>query len=314
MSWRNSPKIAIHPAAEWFPLLPRDELEALAKDIKENYLREKVTVITEGGRQLVIDGRNRLDAIELAGFNVVDPQTDRLLKSVCSDWPKGKDRDPATVEAFIVSKNIHRRHLTADQKRDLIAKLLKAKPERSNLATAKIAHADDKTVATVRQDLEANSEIPNKTDRVEASGRKARGRKPAGKKSAAKEESAPAASVSAANDHPVARTEQTSAEKQPVEGVSETVKHMADWLDKLSPDERQEVWEIALLRHREFLELSTATIDAITWEGCTDLLRRAADYMRGMAEESENRRQADAVEELEEAIATCEEAANAAAD
>jgi hypothetical protein len=43
MSWRNSPAITIHPAAEWFPLLPKDELEALAKDIKENYLREKVT-------------------------------------------------------------------------------------------------------------------------------------------------------------------------------------------------------------------------------------------------------------------------------
>jgi hypothetical protein len=125
--------------------------------------------------------------MELAGFNVVNRQTNRLLAAVCTDLTKGSDidlADPTKVEAFIVSKNIHRRHLTQDQKRELIEKLLKAKPERSNLATAKLAHADDKTVAAVRRDLEANSEIPNKTDRVEATGRKARGRKPA-KKSAA---------------------------------------------------------------------------------------------------------------------------------
>ena len=45
--------------------------------------------------------------------------------------------------------NIQRRHLTAEQKRDLIAKLLRANPERSDRATAKIAKVDNKTVAVV---------------------------------------------------------------------------------------------------------------------------------------------------------------------
>jgi hypothetical protein len=32
---------------------------------------------------------------------------------------------------YVLSANLHRRHLTADQKRELIAKVLKAKPEAS---------------------------------------------------------------------------------------------------------------------------------------------------------------------------------------
>jgi hypothetical protein len=42
----------------------------------------------------------------------------------------------------------------------LIAKVLKAKPEASNRQIAKQVKADDKTVATVRRELEATAEIP----------------------------------------------------------------------------------------------------------------------------------------------------------
>ena len=171
-SWRNSPNIAIHPAAEMFPLLPEDELADLARDIKTNRLREKVAVIIKGNRQLVIDGRNRLDALERAGFCIVD-ECGRLDKSVCLDLAGNHDLDlvdPAKVEAFIISKNIHRRHLNADQKRELAARLLKADPNRSNRAIAGDVKLDDKTVASMRQTLEASAEIPHiaPTERVDA--------------------------------------------------------------------------------------------------------------------------------------------------
>src|SRR5262249_37656356 len=58
------------------------------------------------------------------------------------------------------SANLHRRHLTADQKRELIAKVLKAKPEASNNTIAKQVRADGKTVAKARRKLESTSEIP----------------------------------------------------------------------------------------------------------------------------------------------------------
>ena len=53
--------------------------------------------------------------------------------------------------------NIRRRHLNAEQKRDLITKLLKVTPEKSNNSIAKTIGVDDKTVGTVRDKLETTS-------------------------------------------------------------------------------------------------------------------------------------------------------------
>jgi hypothetical protein len=79
--------------------------------------------------------------------------------------------------SYVVSANIHRRHLTAEQKRGLITLFLKINPEKSDRQVAAATKVDHKTVAKVRREEEANGEIPHKP-RKEASGRKARGRKP----------------------------------------------------------------------------------------------------------------------------------------
>jgi hypothetical protein len=77
--------------------------------------------------------------------------------------------DPYT---YVISANIHRRHLTAEQKRELIAKLLKAKPEASDRQTATAIKVDHKTVGAVRADLEGRGEIPHVSTRTDTSGRK----------------------------------------------------------------------------------------------------------------------------------------------
>jgi ParB-like chromosome segregation protein Spo0J len=138
-----------------------DDLAALAADIKAYGLREPIKLDRDGR---LVNGRNRLAARDLAG---IVPRFKRLGPRV-------------DLVAYIVSANLHRRHLTAEQKRDVIAALLRAKPERSDRETARIAQVSDKTVATVRADLEANAEIPHKPSRAEVSGRVARGRKPSG--------------------------------------------------------------------------------------------------------------------------------------
>lgn len=70
-----------------------------------------------------------------------------------------------------------RRHLSREQKRELIAESLRADPGLSNREHARRTGASDKTVQAVRADAEANAEIPHYApgDRVEASGRAARG-------------------------------------------------------------------------------------------------------------------------------------------
>jgi hypothetical protein len=98
--------------------------------------------------------------------------------------------------AYVISTNIHRRHLTREQKTELIERLLKANPERSDRATAKIAHFDNKTVAAVREKLGATEEIPQLKKRTGKDG-KAR-TQPVGKRarpSDAQAQKVPAASA-----------------------------------------------------------------------------------------------------------------------
>jgi hypothetical protein len=75
---------------------------------------------------------------------------------------------------FVIGQNILRRHLTSAQKSELIAKLLKANPEQSDRAVAKIAKVHNETVAAVRAKGEASDEIRHipPTERVDAGGRK----------------------------------------------------------------------------------------------------------------------------------------------
>ena len=61
--------------------------------------------------------------------------------------------------AYVISANIHRRHLTAEQKRELIAKLIKATPEKSDRQIAETVKASPTTVGTVRAGMEAKGEV-----------------------------------------------------------------------------------------------------------------------------------------------------------
>lgn len=92
----------IHPAANLFPMLPASELQALADDIKANGQHEPA-VVFDGQ---VIDGRNRIAACALAG---VEPRV-RTMPS-CPD-----------PVAYVLSLNLHRRHLDESQRGIVAAK------------------------------------------------------------------------------------------------------------------------------------------------------------------------------------------------
>lgn len=86
----------IHPAAEIFPMMSDSELSELANDIKENGQIEPV-VIYDG---MVLDGRNRLRACEIAE---IEPKAHELTGI----------NSPVI---YVLSKNLHRRHLTPSQR------------------------------------------------------------------------------------------------------------------------------------------------------------------------------------------------------
>src|SRR4030095_4903465 len=74
-SWRDVYKV--HPAADLFPMLPEDELRKLGEDIKANGLRSPIVLWAPSNNEddkefFVLDGRNRLDAMELVGLNIID--------------------------------------------------------------------------------------------------------------------------------------------------------------------------------------------------------------------------------------------------
>jgi hypothetical protein len=170
-SWRDV--LPIHPAANLFPRMTPDELAALGKDIKRNGLTSPIVLWSDGKAPArLFDGINRLDAIEMAiGPAMVGPPSLSAGKDflACNKViVLDRSVDPY---AFVISANIHRRHLTTEQKREIVAALLKANPERSNNATAKIAKVDDKTVGAVRAELERRSEIPNVSTRTDSKGR-----------------------------------------------------------------------------------------------------------------------------------------------
>ena len=148
MSWRDH--IKVHPAADLFPMMSESELIELGKNIRANSII--VTKIAYYKGEL-LDGRNRLEAMEREGITL--------------DWANIKDSAvvlhlDASIDPYeyVISANLHRRHLTSEQKRELIDKVLKAKPEVSNAAIAKQTKTTDKTVAKRRRKLESTSEIP----------------------------------------------------------------------------------------------------------------------------------------------------------
>ena len=172
-SWRDV--LPVHPAAELFPLMSPDELRTLGEDIIKSGLTSPIALWRADPKapEQLLDGRNRLDAIEMTtGCQVIVGAPSLMAGEDFLACDKvivlDKSVDPYS---YVISANINRRHLTGEQKRDLIAKLLKATPEKSNRQIAETVKADHKTVASVRAEKEATGEFPQLTKTVGKDGK-----------------------------------------------------------------------------------------------------------------------------------------------
>ena len=93
-----------HEVANIFPMMQGEEFNALKADIAANGLREPIWLHPDGR---IIDGRNRyLACCELG----MEPE--------CRTWDGA-----GSLVAFVVSLNLHRRHLTESQRAMIAAKL-----------------------------------------------------------------------------------------------------------------------------------------------------------------------------------------------
>jgi ParB-like chromosome segregation protein Spo0J len=106
------PTYPLHPVASLFPAMTPKDYADLKADIKANGQREPIWLHDDQ----VIDGRHRLRACEELG----------ITPSLCT-WRGG-----SSLVAFVVSLNLHRRHLDASQRAAIgveVEALLKAENE-----------------------------------------------------------------------------------------------------------------------------------------------------------------------------------------
>lgn len=112
-----------HPLANLFPLIEGEAYEQLVDDVRQNGVREPI-VLLDGK---ILDGRNRYRAGLEAGFFTPSAEGSPI------PHPQymfdhfggiGKDLDPL---AWVISKNLNRRHLTDDQRRMVAARVANLK-------------------------------------------------------------------------------------------------------------------------------------------------------------------------------------------
>jgi hypothetical protein len=153
--------LPFHPIADIFPLMEGAEFDELVADIKANALRSKIT-LHEG---MILDGRNRYRAMLAAGHTPNKGHFHKYEPAVPSDTPLN----------FVIRANLLRRHLTAEQKRDVLVKLVAAQPEKSDRQLAKEAGVTHPTMAKARRQAERSGKgLPVGGKRTGADGKRRR--------------------------------------------------------------------------------------------------------------------------------------------
>ena len=139
MTTKAQVSIEVHPAALLFPMMEQEELNKLADDIAANGLMEPI-VIYQGQ---ILDGRNRLAACTLAD---VEP---KFVEA----------EDVASPTIYVLSRNLHRRHLTVSQRAAIAAdtaEMLREEAHYRQIANLKNQHVGSYAPNGVNEPFHAN--------------------------------------------------------------------------------------------------------------------------------------------------------------
>jgi len=138
-----------HPITGDYDDFTKEELEALRKSLRERGLVVPVVI----WRDQIVDGKHRSKLCREEGVPLrYDDITERCPT---------EEQMRAHVRALNERRRANTKPLTTKQKRERIEAALRANPERPNLQIAKEIGVDDKTVASVRHEMEGRSEFPN---------------------------------------------------------------------------------------------------------------------------------------------------------
>jgi len=124
-------------------------------------------------RYELLDGRNRLDAMEAAGLLANGYKTTNI-ETMLEYWrvPATLVQPPTDPRAYVLSANIRRRHLPPEDKDRLIAELIKLNPTRSSRQIAKDAGVSHTKVSEERKKLEQSGDVATGLHVVDTKGRK----------------------------------------------------------------------------------------------------------------------------------------------
>jgi hypothetical protein len=157
-----SGNLSAHRHSQLLPKMSKEEMSELVADIEKNGLQQPI-VLYKGE---VLDGNHRYWACTAA--------------KKPSSFVEFEGTD-AEAQSFVVRANIHRRHLTPEQRRGIIATLLKADPTQSNRRIAETAKASHHTVEDVRAELETTGQVAQ-LEKTKGADGKSRKRKPGSKR------------------------------------------------------------------------------------------------------------------------------------
>jgi hypothetical protein len=124
-----------HPLANMFPMIEGNAFEELKRDIAAQGILEPIRLY----QGMILDGRNRYAAAKACGheFSVDD----------FVQW----EGTLAEAEAWVISTNLHRRHLSAKQKQEMVRDRIRKAPEMSNRQIAKLLGVSHTMVADERE-------------------------------------------------------------------------------------------------------------------------------------------------------------------
>src|SRR5262245_19732945 len=124
-----------HPFANMFPMIEGQEFENLKASIAKSGILEPIRLY----QGMILDGRNRYAAAKACSH----PFTTKDFK----EWIGTVEE----AEAWVLETNLHRRHLTAKQKQEMVRARIKRFPGLSNRQIAKQLGVSHTMVADERE-------------------------------------------------------------------------------------------------------------------------------------------------------------------